>query len=63
MLDKTMQIFVMNIEGKTVTIDVEPRDIIKTVKEKLQVNRFCLIVSNLERAFLLLIGGTCLNAS
>jgi len=27
----------MNIEGKTVTIDVEPRDIIKTVKEKLQV--------------------------
>ena len=47
MLDKTMQIFVMNIEGKTVTIDVEPRDIIKTVKEKLQVNM--LIVPYSER--------------
>lgn len=32
-----MQSFVINIEGKTVTLDVDPGDIIKTVKEKLKV--------------------------
>lgn len=31
-----MQIFVLNIEGKTTTLEVEPFDIIKTVKEKLE---------------------------
>jgi len=32
-----MQIFVLNIEGKTVTLDVEPGDTIRMVKEKLEV--------------------------
>ena len=32
-----MQIFVINLEGKILTLDVEPQDIIKTVKMKLQV--------------------------
>jgi len=41
-----MQIFV-SIEGKTVTIDVEPMDTIKTVKEKLQVK--INISSHLQR--------------
>jgi len=31
-----MQIFVLNVEGKTTTLEVEPFDIIKTVKEKLE---------------------------
>ena len=34
-----MQIFVINLEGKILTLDVEPQDIIKTVKMKLQVKR------------------------
>ena len=32
-----MQIFVLNIEGKTITLDVEPGDTIKIVKGKLEV--------------------------
>jgi len=32
-----MQIFVVNTEGKTVTVDVEPWNSIKTVKDRLQV--------------------------
>jgi hypothetical protein len=32
-----MQIFVLNIEGKTITLDVDPGDSIKMVKEKLEV--------------------------
>ena len=32
-----MQIFVLNIEGRTVTLDVDPGETIKMVKDKLEV--------------------------
>jgi ubiquitin C len=31
-----MQIFVKNLSGQTITIDVEPTDTVMTVKEKIQ---------------------------
>lgn len=37
LLDPTMQIFVKNIAGKSVTLDVEPSDSILRVKQKVQV--------------------------
>ena len=34
-----MQIFVLSVKGQTITLDVEPSDMVDDVKNKIKVNR------------------------
>ena len=46
-----MHVHIINLEGKSIFIDAEPEDVVKTVKKKIQARTYHYIEINFNHSF------------